>query len=366
LGTVLAVTALVGTAVFGSSLTHLTGTPALYGDRFALNITLGDDQPNPALLASLEHDPAVTAITHGFAAEVSVNNVQVGAVAAKALRGPLLLSTVDGRVPSAAGEIGLGATTMRQAGAHLGSTVRVSVSTPSGGTRSAPVRVVGQQSFPVLGGAVSLGSGALFTIAGYNDVACPPGPKRAACEQAVDAGGAGGGLLVGTVAGPRGQATVKHYLDADPAITAVAITPTSLINFGEAVNFPLIFGAMLAVFGAATLAHLLIVSVSRRRRDVGLLKVVGFVNRQVVLAVGWQATTLALAGIVVGVPLGVVVGRAVWDAFATNLGAVPVSVVPAGLIFLLVAGVLVVANLIAVVPALVATRARAGDLLRVS
>jgi ABC-type antimicrobial peptide transport system permease subunit len=171
---------------------------------------------------------------------------------------------------------------------------------------------------------------------------------------------------VSVVSGPRGQAAINHYLDAYPAITALEVQPTSLINFGEAVNFPLIFGAMLAVFGAATLAHLLIVSVSRRRRDVGLLKVVGFVNRQVAAAVGWQATTLALAGIVVGVPLGVAAGRAVWDAFATNIGAVPVSVVPVGLICLLVAGVIVVANLIAVVPALVATRAKAGDLLRVA
>ena len=123
---------------------------------------------------------------------------------------------------------------------------------------------------------------------------------------------------------------------------------------------------MLAVFGAATLLHLLVVSVSRRRREVGLLKVLGFVNGQVASAVAWQATTLALVGIVIGVPLGVVVGRAIWQAFANNLGAVPVSVVPIWLIGLLVAGVLVVANLIAVAPALVATRSKPGDLLRTS
>ena len=85
---------------------------------------------------------------------------------------------------------------------------------------------------------------------------------------------------------------------------------------------------MLAVFGAATLAHLLVVSVSRRRREIGLLKVLGFVNGQVVSAVAWQATTLAVIGIAVGVPLGVVIGRAVWRTFANNLGAVPVAVVP--------------------------------------
>jgi len=175
----------------------------------------------------------------------------------------------------------------------------------------------------------------------------------------------GGGLLVSVVGGPKGQTAINHYL-TDGSNVALAITPTSLINFGEAVNFPLIFGAMLAVFGAATLAHLLVVSVSRRRREVGLLKVLGFVNGQVGSAVAWQASTLALVGIVIGVPLGLVVGQAVWRSFARNLGVVPVSVVPIWLIALLVAGVLVIANLIAIAPALVATRSKPGELLRTS
>jgi putative ABC transport system permease protein len=145
---------------------------------------------------------------------------------------------------------------------------------------------------------------------------------------------------------------------------ALATTPSSLINFGEAVNFPLIFGAMLAVFGAATLAHLLVVSVSRRRREIGLLKVLGFVNGQVASTVAWQATTLALVGVVIGVPLEVAAGQAMWRAFATNLGVIPVSVVPPWLVAGLVAGIIVVANLLAIGPGLAATRSRPGQLLR--
>jgi ABC-type antimicrobial peptide transport system permease subunit len=96
------------------------------------------------------------------------------------------------------------------------------------------------------------------------------------------------------------------------------------------------------------------------------LKVLGFVNGQVASAVAWQATTLALVGIVIGVPLGIVAGRAVWLTFATNLGVVPVSVVPIWVICVLVVGVVVVANLIAIAPALVATRSRPSELLRTS
>ena len=366
LGTVLAVIALCGTAVFGTSLTHLTATPALYGDPFQLNLSNpnGGGTPDPALLKSLEHDDTVTGITRGIALPaISIDKVVVGAIAGTPLRGSLLLSTVAGHTPDARGEVGLGATTMRQVGARLGSIVHVTVPLASGGKRAAPFRVVAQMSLPVLGNAVSLGTGAVFTLAGYEDAACPPGPQRAMCRQEV-ASSSNGGMLASFVSGPRGQAAINRYLNGYRSIAALAITPTSLINFGEAVNFPLVFGAILAVFGAATLLHLLVVSVSRRRREVGLLKVLGFVSGQIISTVTWQATTLAMAGIVIGVPIGVVLGRDVWHAFASNLGAVPVSVVPVSLICLLVAGVLVAANLIALAPALVAIRSKPSDLSR--
>ena len=170
--------------------------------------------------------------------------------------------------------------------------------------------------------------------------------------------------MVSVVPGGRGRAAVDHYVSTYGSLTVLPVTPTSLVNFGEAVNFPLIFGVMLGVFGAATLAHLLVVSVARRRREIGLLKVLGFVNHQVASAVGWQATALAVVGIVLGVPLGVAAGQAVWRAFASNLGVVPVAVVPISIIVALVAGVVVVANVIAVAPALAASRSRPGQLLR--
>ena len=90
----------------------------------------------------------------------------------------------------------------------------------------------------------------------------------------------------------------------------------------------------------------------------------GFVNHQAASAVAWQATTLAILGVVVGVPLGAVAGRAIWDAFAENLGAVPVGVVPIWLLCAVVAGVLVAANLIALAPAIAATRSKPGELMR--
>ena len=169
--------------------------------------------------------------------------------------------------------------------------------------------------------------------------------------------------MVSVVTGPLGRQDVNRYLKNYQSIATLPSAPISLINFGEAVDFPLIFGTILAAFGAATLVHLLVVSVARRRREIGLLKVLGFVNRQVGSVVAWQATPLAGIGIIIGTPLGVVIGRAVWTAFARNLGAVPVPVVPIWFLVALLAGVVTVANLIAIGPALVATRSKAKELL---
>jgi ABC-type antimicrobial peptide transport system permease subunit len=140
--------------------------------------------------------------------------------------------------------------------------------------------------------------------------------------------------------------------------------PTDHVNFGEAVNSPLIFGFIAVLFGAATLLHLLLTTLSRRRREMGLLKSLGMIRRQIAYTVSWQTTTVAIIGIVIGVPLGVAAGRLVWHAFATNLGVFPGPVTTAWGIVTVVAAALVAANLLAAVPAIVAARSPAATLLK--
>jgi predicted lysophospholipase L1 biosynthesis ABC-type transport system permease subunit len=199
-------------------------------------------------------------------------------------------------------------------------------------------------------------------MAGYLNAVCPPGRDVSNCRQAF-AANQDFVVLARAKSSSKGEADIARYV-AQGSATRPTV-PTSLVNFGEAVNFPLILGCVLAVFGVATLLHLLVVSVVRRRREMGILKALGFVSVQVGAAVLWQATTIALVGIVVGVPLGIVVGRAVWNAFATNLGVVPVVAVPGLTIAALALGVLVVANALAIVPAVTSARRQSvGQLLR--
>jgi predicted lysophospholipase L1 biosynthesis ABC-type transport system permease subunit len=237
----------------------------------------------------------------------------------------------------------------------------VTVQLPTGGSRTVPFRVVGTASFPSDAGGGGLGTGSAFTMAGYLKAVCPPGREQSGCRR-VFAANQDLVVFARVSSDPKGQADIARYVAQGAGRPTI---PTSLVNFGEAVNFPLILGCVLAIFGVATLLHLLVVSVVRRRREMGLLKALGFVNLQVGATVLWQATTVALVGIIVGVPLGIVVGRVVWNAFATNLGAVPVAAVPGLAIAVLALGVLVVANALAVIPAVTSARRRSvGQLLR--
>ena len=316
--------ALCATAVFGASLSTLVSTPRLYGDAFQVRFSPSSNQPLPAsLLSQLKADPAIDGITEGVGSEITINNVSVaGAIALTPINGPVLLSTVDGHAPTRSGEIGLGSTTMRQVGAHLGSVIPVTVQLSTGGSRTAAFRVVSRVSFPADFGNGGLGTGAVFSTRGYLDTVCQPGPAQASCKVAVGQS-LPVNILARAVPGLRGHVAIVHYARLYASVAQYPVVPTSLVNFGQAVNFPFIFGVALVVFGVATLAHLLVASVARRRREVGLLKALGFVNGQIGAAVCWQATTVALVGIVVGIPLGVVVGREVWRAFASNLGSFP-------------------------------------------
>ena len=363
-GSVLAVMALCATVVFAASLTHLTTTPALYGSDYQLSISSANQAPgNPSSwVATLEHDRSITAIMLAATSEVTIDGHDVIALAGKAERGPILLSTVDGRLPTGDDEMALGVTTLHQVGAHVGSVLGVTVQVPTGGSRTVPFRVVGTASFPSDAGGGGLGTGSAFTMAAYLNAVCPPGHRETACRSAF-AANQDFVVLARATSGPKGEAAIARYVARYSATRPVI--PTSLVNFGQAVNFPLILGCVLATFGVATLLHLLVVSIVRRRREMGLLKVLGFMTRQVGATVLWQATTVALVGVVVGVPLGIVVGRVVWNAFATNLGAVPVVSVPGLTIAALAVGVLVAANALAVIPAVVSARRRSvGQLLR--
>ena len=74
--------------------------------------------------------------------------------------------------------------------------------------------------------------------------------------------------------------------------------------------------------------HLLVTSIRRRRRDLAVLKVVGFVPGQLRRTILWQANTITVVALLLGVPVGTVIGRGVWLLFAHQIGVFAAPTVP--------------------------------------
>ncbi len=365
LGMVLAVAALCATAVFGASLTRLISSPALYGVPFQAQFSNegpGSGAVTGPLLTSLRNDRAIDRITVATTTDIDVNGSQVRLLAVTAIRGPALVSVVDGRRPRGDHEIMLGAATMRSVGAKPGGLVGVIVTDPEGAQHEAQFRVIGRASFPP-SFSTGLGSGAAMTQSALTDLQCPSAAGRPACQRNVQRGTIYS-VLARAAPGPAAAAALARHVGKYPQFAGATEEPLELVNFGESVNFPLLFSGMLALFGAATMLHLLLVSVSRRRAEAGLLKVLGFVRYQVAAIVSWQASAVALVGIAAGVPLGIAAGKVLWRVFATNFGVVPLTVVDALPVAALAFGVLAAANALAFLPALLAARSRPAQLLR--
>jgi FtsX-like permease family len=364
LGSILAVTALCATSIFGASLTKLITTPTLYGQPFDVWLSLnGSPTSSTPMLSHLEGMEGITGITGGIGDDVKINGKTVFALAGDPIRGSLESTMVNGHLPHSSHEIALGVTTMRTLRAHVGSVLAVSAPKPGGGSRTSSYRVVGTTVLPPDFGSGGLGTGAVFTFGGFLASQCPPGPLQTACGRTAYAGGAGFYLLR-FARGADGQAALGRVAKEYAASISYPVTPANLVNFGQAVNFPLIFGLVLIVFGITTLVHVLVVSVARRRREAGLLRALGFVRRQIAYSVWWQTATITLVGIVVGVPAGIVAGRAIWQEFARSLGVRPDAVVVTWVIVAVAAGTFVVSSALAIGPAVFAARSGPASVLR--
>jgi predicted lysophospholipase L1 biosynthesis ABC-type transport system permease subunit len=148
-------------------------------------------------------------------------------------------------------------------------------------------------------------------------------------------------------------------------VTLVGVQkPAEILNYRSLGQTPAFLGAGLALGAVAALALTLVASVRRRRRDLALLKALGLTGGQLASAVAWQSTIAVSIGVVAGTPLGVALGRWLWDLFAREINAVPAPAVPVLEITLIAVGALVLANVIAALPGRVAARTPTALVLR--
>jgi ABC-type antimicrobial peptide transport system permease subunit len=140
--------------------------------------------------------------------------------------------------------------------------------------------------------------------------------------------------------------------------------PSDLVNFGRVQNLPVILAALLGLLGVATLGQTLIAAIRRHRRDLSILKALGFSSAQVRQTVAWQASTFVAGATLLGLPLGIAAGRLAWTVFAHRLGTAAVPVEPVLVLGLMIPAAILLANLVAAVPAVVASRTHPARVLR--
>ena len=374
-GTTVAVAAGLAAVVFGASLIGLVGTPHRYGQNWAQVLDLGFGGVTSQFAAKvLARDPALAGVAAGNYGQLHIGASQaiVPAIGIGPARGRDYLTLLAGRAPSAPDEIVLGAQTLRAVHRRVGQTVRVSGQPDR---EPALVRARPPDHAHRRRGRVPIVQPGLVhrhrpgqrgRRAGGGAVRALPAdrlPGRVICynffllryRPGADARADGARLQAAVTASgcPAGSCLVT----ADQR-------PSDIRNYTGVRDTPLLLGAVLALLAVATLIHVLLTSVRRRRPDLAVLKSLGLRPAQVLGTVLWQATALGAAALLVGLPLGVLAGRWAWVLFARSAGVAPGADIPVALVLTAIPVTLLLAIAIAAGPGWAAARISPATVLR--
>jgi len=358
MGVTLGITALVTALCFASSLTFLLKTPELYGLRWdaVVSVNTVSVQRDPVVRESIAPQaralPSVESIATGTSGlPMTIDGVSIEGLGLSEPESDLAPRALTGRTPTGTDEVLLGAKTLLRIHRKVGDTVQLGIQ----GTPKVAMRIVGTGVIPPLGEVGHFGEGAFLDYVALPRIcSCEPPPPDTLYVR-----------FRPGVSTSRGIAELQANLTGAELSVSGPLSPDDLVNFGHVQNLPLVLAGLLAVLAAMTLAHVLVTSIRRRRRDLAILKTVGFVRGQVRRTVAWQATTLAWIALVAGIPLGVVTGRWLWITFAHGLGVLVRPRVPTIAVILAAPATMILANLVALLPARAAARTQPADVLRI-
>jgi hypothetical protein len=349
--------------VFAASLSSLLATPPAYGWPWDVAV-LANAGYGPMRLDEVEATldgrggaDGWTAL--GFSSSLTVDGEPVFSMMWADGGSDEALTVAAGDLPADDDEVALGVRTAAERGVEVGDTVTVGGGL-AGDTRSA--EVTGLVVFPAVGplgsDRGSPGVGALVTVEMAEDLALPielgflgidlDDSSRAA--EVLDALAASSAAI-----DPDGEGLIPYDRP---------IRPPEIDDARSMRTLPIVVAGLVALAVAVGLWFSIAVSVRSRRRELAILRSVGFTGRQVRWSVRAQTLATMVVGLVIGLPLGVIVGRLTWRAFADRLGVVPDPAVPLLWLGLTVVGALVLALLAAAFPARRAAATRAADGLR--
>jgi FtsX-like permease family len=355
---VVAASGLAAALTFGASLNHMLATPAMYGWTWDAHIYDAGNAGTGNLKATLVADPwlrDVDLADTGLPLRIAGHTVE--GVDFEQEKGAVSFIITEGRKPSGSAEIALTSPLMRQLGVHLGSHVPVQVTAVDGPTRM--LTVVGQQVGPAIATSTSGSNEALMSRNAL--LAFVPQREKSHVPTTTDA-------FVDFAPGaetPDHMAQLQHQMGTEYRIFR-AEPPVDILSFGRVQNLPVLLALLLTGLAVATLLLTLVSSARRRRRDLAVLKSLGYRPRQLAGVVVCQSTAMTVVGLMVGIPLGIAVGRWLWILVGSHLGILTDTVIPTGQIAVMALAALIAANLAAAWPGWVAARTPAGLALQVT
>jgi putative ABC transport system permease protein len=329
IATAVGIAGIVAVLVFASSLQRLIHTPARWGWTADAEVVDVNDEIEAELRADARVDGYLDA--QDFQVRVddhaATGRVYVG-------RQELGWTVLDGRRPRGSGEVLLGARLARSLGKGVGD--RVVFRSPAGDPVT--LAVVGVGTGPDLSDG-QFGGGLVVSPGDVDRIRLTQTERNAQIgfASSVD------------------DATALEALGRDLEVFGPERAP-DVDNLAQLGRLPELLMAFLAVLSVAVLAHSIVVTARRRRRELDTLRALGFMRRQAHAVIVIAAAVSVGLGLVVGVVLGLVLGRVSWSFTAHAAYAAGDIRVPVLGLVALVAGSLLVAFLVAVGPAWRLTR----------
>lgn len=346
------VAGVVAVAVFAASLSTLVGTPARWGFPWGAlaqtGFTDADAGADADAATALARDPTVLAagrLASGLTQVTGSGDVNIHSY--EPLRGDVPPTVVRGRLPTRPDEVAAGRAVLHAAGADLGDDLQV------GPPDGPPLRVVGQVALPLVDDRSGVGRGVIVHPEVIDDLAAP--------------GSVGDHLVVSWGPEVTDVAAANAALeDRSGAPVTGGRLPAEVNNLASVESLPWAVAGLLAAQAALALGHGLVTAVRRRRRDLAVLRAVGFTPRDVGATIAWHAVTVVALGLLAGVPAGIVIGRMAWRTVTGTVGVVDAPTIPLLSLSMAAVGAIAIAVLVALVPARMAARHRPAAHLRSS
>jgi len=333
LGLILVAGLVFAALTFGRNLTTMLDEPARYGVNFDLALGQGGEVSEADVLPLLDDpklSPDIAGLTLYGSLPVDAGSASLYVIGMQPLRGDLLPEVLSGRLPAGPDEIAIGRVSARKLRVGVGDTV--TLRTKKG---EQTLRVTGTVQPPPVGGADVVGDSGVVTAEAFDRIA----PGQPMDTAVVDLA-------------PGAPADAAERIAAATGMAAgQAGRPPAVINVARVRSIPFLVAAVVGALAVLSLGHQLLVAVRRRRLDHAVLRALGASRRDLTGIIHLQATIITAAVLALAVPLGIAAGSTVYRPFVDRIGARADLVVPLWWALAAALAMVVLANLVAAIPA---------------